>query len=401
MAEVGAAVKAAIKPPKRKPEAAASSGSPLVVAKALLNPLKSLCRSGDANVHESARYLLMSLASRSGLARMRALFVIDYLFNRCKLFRQLVNEDISKVVDCCSSLVGAHRSASGSGSGIKAPDAYTAEIEDKVKELIEVWDLRHGREYPKLHCMARYLRESLRLVMPNVQASALSHLARMEANRALLLKKVLRRSEKVLRDELAPGCRAAEESIEQLEACFAVLFPSAAQSSPAAAADTAVSSAARAPSSPQGGDEQAVEWEDEQTVGADSSAAKDDEGGGDAVLFADGIAPFAMTIDLRQGLRGRDAVVLDDTIRELSSHLRRFVAPQLQSWQHALARGLRVYKDCAALSGGGGVFGDKGGAEVAAERLQTESALRSVALLLRRLNVFLDGRCKDFLDSIA
>jgi hypothetical protein len=47
--------------------------------------------------------------------------------------------------------------------------ASSPEVESRVKELIELWDSQYGDRLPSLRGTARYLRESLRVDMPNIE----------------------------------------------------------------------------------------------------------------------------------------------------------------------------------------------------------------------------------------
>ena len=169
------------------------------VSEELLRPIRSRCRSdaetGGVHIREAARYLLLNLQHKSSIVRIRTLNVIDSLFVRCKLFRELMCEQIREIANCGALLsVGsaAHQSSSYSityTSGARARvatgqqsqaqqsvnDSAIADknrVATRVKELIELWDMQYGVQLPRLRAMARYLRESLRVCMPNLRNKA-------------------------------------------------------------------------------------------------------------------------------------------------------------------------------------------------------------------------------------
>ena len=140
--------------------------SKTLVDSELLIPLKNICKSNDmAQLGEVFHYLSTDLISKkNGLYRLRSLFTIDYVFMRSRLFRSIVCNHINIIIRCAGLLrTQSHKIDNDIAS------SYVKEVEEKVKELIEIWDLTFGEQFSQLKVVARYLRESLKLKMPNLQ----------------------------------------------------------------------------------------------------------------------------------------------------------------------------------------------------------------------------------------
>jgi hypothetical protein len=84
------------------------------------------------------------------------------LLNRVRTARSCVNESIRTILKS-ARLVTAEQSSLRSTS----EESYR----NRVLELIELWDAEYGNEEPGLRAAARYLRETLRITMPNVRVS--------------------------------------------------------------------------------------------------------------------------------------------------------------------------------------------------------------------------------------
>ena len=131
----------------------------------LLKGIKSACKESEEAVKQAFYYLSIDLAKRNFLVRIRALIVMDCLLHRSKVFRELVCADIRTIVSNMELL----KPSTPQPTGAIIPNA--AELQHKGKQLIETWDHLYGDRYPQLRAVARYLREVLRLEMPNIVVS--------------------------------------------------------------------------------------------------------------------------------------------------------------------------------------------------------------------------------------
>jgi hypothetical protein len=134
------------------------------IKKILTNNLST--QSGIGIAEEIFRYISIELMKKDGIVRMRALDLIDYLFARSVPFRNITSLKLSTVVRAGGFL------PRDNGSSERA-NTFQKEISEKVKELIELWDHIYGMKIASVHVMARYLRESLRVEMPNIMVDLL------------------------------------------------------------------------------------------------------------------------------------------------------------------------------------------------------------------------------------
>ena len=166
-------LKKATNPPNPKKEEEVRDWK--TVAESLLSPIKKLCKRGDASVlSEVFHYLSIDLARNSVISRYRALVVIETLFLRSSEFRNIVCSNIRLVAKSGDLLKTEATSSLPTLSGnTKKVDLRTSllELQTKTKEIIDLWDVLFGDQYPTLRAMARYFRETLRLDMPNVMVS--------------------------------------------------------------------------------------------------------------------------------------------------------------------------------------------------------------------------------------
>jgi hypothetical protein len=194
------------------------------VSEDLLRPIREKCRADDFYIREAARYLLMNLQHKSWIVRIRTLNVIDALFVRSRLFREVICIDIRTVVDS-GGLLGsvATLGSSGTRNDLTAREGL-GRVASRVKELLELWDLQFGYFFPRLHAAARYLRESLRLAMPNLRARA-----RVREEGAVAAEAANRRVLAARRDlvlaEVNERLDSIAVDIERMDDFLAVLFP--------------------------------------------------------------------------------------------------------------------------------------------------------------------------------
>ena len=141
----------------------------------VLNSIKSACKTNPDAVKEAFYYLSLDMGRRNGVIRMRALSVIDCLLHRSKAFRELVCLDVKTIV----GNMGLFRdqttnSSSSKGNSNNPPSTFASEVAAKGKELVELWDHQYGNRYPQLRAVARYLREVLKIDMPNILVSMIT-----------------------------------------------------------------------------------------------------------------------------------------------------------------------------------------------------------------------------------
>lgn len=133
----------------------------------LLSPIKQLCKIDDQSTINALHYLSIDLKRKNGCVRMRSLCIINELFKRSKVFRKEISQNISIILGCGGFL---HR-VSNEVEDSSRCTSFKVEVENKVKELIEIWDSSYGMMYPEIHTASRYLKETLKVSMPNIEVS--------------------------------------------------------------------------------------------------------------------------------------------------------------------------------------------------------------------------------------
>ena len=234
-------VKRATKVPKQEapaPATGAGAGAGAVVptnanqefiSEALLRPIREKCRSDDFYIREVARYLLLNLQHKAWLVRIRTLNVIDALFVRSHLFRELICADIRAVCDT-GGLLGTS-SAAAARNSVRARTG-PERVSSRVKELLELWDLQYGNTLPSLRATARYLRESLRVQMPNLTRRAQERAVHAATALATQMRLLAIHRDRVL-SEASAGIDAIVEDVQRMDDYFAILFPAVADVAPA------------------------------------------------------------------------------------------------------------------------------------------------------------------------
>lgn len=127
----------------------------LIVNDSFIKDIKDICKSNDNEILNASRCLLINLENTSGIIRMKSLYIISILFARSKLFRLEMSNNIRLIV----SSAGLITSIDNNNNKNVLPKDYSKEVIDKIKEMIELWDIQFGHLYPQIRAIARYFRE--------------------------------------------------------------------------------------------------------------------------------------------------------------------------------------------------------------------------------------------------
>lgn len=189
----------------------------------LLQSIKALVRSSDANVRTAFDTLFDKLQRQHSQVRFLAVLLIDELFTRSKLFRSLL---VPKFEMFMLLTIGYRDDFPLP----KPPDRATL-LRTTSMELVEKWNDTFGVHYKQVRLGYEYLKKTLRLQFPNLRAAtALAEQQRQEKEartQALILKKYeslcqnfseLRTEIHTTLDEIAECCKILElESASALE----------------------------------------------------------------------------------------------------------------------------------------------------------------------------------------
>jgi hypothetical protein len=194
----------------------------------LLRPIKALCRQDDDYTTEAARYLLIEIKHISWIVRLRTLNVIDCLFIRSRLFRELICDSVKIIAEGVGFLASneapsLNAEQRNSLTAVSGP----ARVVVRAKELLELWDMQFGQYLPRLRALARYLRESLKVRMPNLQERILERRVQQAATETQQRRVLMLKRNKAL-DELQhphEGIAVMQREVERMDEYMELLFP--------------------------------------------------------------------------------------------------------------------------------------------------------------------------------
>ncbi|KAL9320484.1 hypothetical protein ACSQ67_012323 [Phaseolus vulgaris] len=143
-------------------ERATNSTAPEVDPR-LLKAIKTVVRYSDSELRVATLTLMDLMKRDHSQVRYLALLIIDELFMRSKLFRTLVVENLDQLL---SLSVGFRRNVA-----LPAPPAVASVLRSKAIEFLEKWNVSFGIHYRQLRLGYDYLKNTLRLQFPNIQAN--------------------------------------------------------------------------------------------------------------------------------------------------------------------------------------------------------------------------------------
>ena len=140
------------------------------VDRRLYAQIKALCKVDSSMSKEIARYLLVDLKNKSIIVRIRSLCIIDVLFWRSKVFRHEINQSIRTIGDAGEFLYNNNRNTNDTNQSTSSnySGCMLRDLQEKIKLLILLWDASYGMYLPQIRTFVRYLRESLKLPMPDI-----------------------------------------------------------------------------------------------------------------------------------------------------------------------------------------------------------------------------------------
>ncbi|KAI9109917.1 hypothetical protein K1719_018958 [Acacia pycnantha] len=143
-------------------EKATNSTSPEVDPR-LLRAIKSMVRNSDSELRIAAETLTDLMKRDHSQVRYLTLLIIDELFMRSKLFRTLLVENLDQLLSLSIGFRQNHP--------LPAPPAVASVLRSKAIEFLEKWNHSFGVYYRQLRLGYDYLKNTLRLQFPNIQAN--------------------------------------------------------------------------------------------------------------------------------------------------------------------------------------------------------------------------------------
>ncbi|KAF3521011.1 hypothetical protein DY000_02061950 [Brassica cretica] len=174
----------------------------------LLKAIKSTLRYSDSEVRLGAKTLMELMKHNHSQVRLLTLLIIDELFMRSKLFRTLIVEKFDQLL---SLSVGFRNSLP-----LPAPPAVATTLRTKAIEFLEKWNLSFGLHYKEIRLGFDYLKNTLKLKFPDLQATA-ARRQRERLEREERTKEILRSKFESLRDGFGVLKGEIEETIKEIK----------------------------------------------------------------------------------------------------------------------------------------------------------------------------------------
>ncbi|KAL9833172.1 UV-stimulated scaffold protein A [Arabidopsis thaliana] len=180
----------------------------------LLKAIKSIVRYSDSEVRLSSQTLMELMRHNHSQVRYLTLFIIDELFMRSKLFRTLIIENLDQLL---SLSIGFR-----SNLPLPAPPAVATTLRSKAIEFLEKWNLSFGFHYKELRLGFDYLKNTLKLKFPDLQANA-ARIQRERQEREMKTKEILRNKFDSLRVSFGLFKYEIEVTIKEIKECMEIV----------------------------------------------------------------------------------------------------------------------------------------------------------------------------------
>ncbi|CAN8253980.1 unnamed protein product [Cochlearia groenlandica] len=180
----------------------------------LLKAIKSTLRYSDSEVRCSARTLMELMKHKHSQVRYLTLLIIDELFIRSKLFRTLIIENLDQLL---SLSVGFR-----SDLPLPGPAPVATILRTKAIEFLEKWNLSFGLHYKELRLGFDYLKNTLKLKFPDLQATA-ARIQRERQEREMKTKEIQRKKFDSLRDTFGLLKDEIDVTIKGIKECLEIV----------------------------------------------------------------------------------------------------------------------------------------------------------------------------------
>ncbi|XP_010469023.1 PREDICTED: UV-stimulated scaffold protein A homolog [Camelina sativa] len=180
----------------------------------LLKVIKSIVRYSDSEVRFASQTLMELMRHNHSQVRYLTLFIIDELFMRSKLFRNLIIENLDQLL---SLSVGFR-----SNMPLPAPPAVATMLRSKAIEFLEKWNLSFGLHYKELRLGFDYLKNTRKLKFPDLQANA-ARVQRERQEREMKTREILRGKFDSLKDSFGLLKHEIDVTIKEIKECMEIV----------------------------------------------------------------------------------------------------------------------------------------------------------------------------------
>ncbi|PKA54403.1 UV-stimulated scaffold protein A like [Apostasia shenzhenica] len=177
----------------------------------LLKAIKLSARSSEAEIYAAANALMEQMKKPHSQVRYLTVLVIDELFMRSKLFRNLFVVNFDQFL---SLSVGFRRNLP-----LPPPASIATNLRSKSVELLEKWNDSFGIHYKQLRLGFDYLKNTLRFQFPNHLENA-ARLQKERSERELKTKQILLNKFESLKDNFASIKSDVQSTVDEIGECL-------------------------------------------------------------------------------------------------------------------------------------------------------------------------------------
>lgn len=180
----------------------------------LLKAIKTVVRYSDFELRLSSQTLMDLMKRDHSQVRYLALQIIDELFMRSKLFRTLIVENLEQLM---SLSVGFRRNLP-----LPAPPSVASLLRTKAIEFLEKWNVSFGVHYRQLRLGYDYLKNTLKLKFPNIQANV-ERIRQERRERELRSKEILLNKYESLKEKFSSIKGEILSTMDEIDGCLDIL----------------------------------------------------------------------------------------------------------------------------------------------------------------------------------
>ncbi|GLT84787.1 hypothetical protein SLE2022_030010 [Rubroshorea leprosula] len=180
----------------------------------LLKAIKSVVRFSDSELRLAASTLMEFMKRDHSQVRYLTLLIIDELFMRSKLFRSLLVENLDQLLTLS---VGFRRNLP-----LPAPPAVASVLRAKAIEFLEKWNASFGLHHRQLRLGFDYLKNTLRLQFPNLQANA-ARLQQERRERERRTQEILKTKFQNLKENFSSIKEEIQTTVDEIGECLDIV----------------------------------------------------------------------------------------------------------------------------------------------------------------------------------
>lgn len=180
----------------------------------LLKAIKTTVRYSESELRVASQTLMILMKHKHSQVRYLSLLIIDVLFMRSKLFRTLVLVNLDQLLSLSIGFRKTHP--------LPPPSSVATVLRAKAIEFLEKWNETYGIHYRQLRLGVDYLKNTLRLQFPNLQANA-ARAQQERRERERRTKDILRKKFEVLKESFSSVKEEIQLTTDEIGECLEIL----------------------------------------------------------------------------------------------------------------------------------------------------------------------------------